>query len=312
MNWIKKGLIFQVNKNYDWMQTHTQVPLVDDIGDGRLRIYFGTRDNNNRTSTTYIEVEADNPKNILYIHNEPILTFGNLGSFDENGIMPSWIITHNKKKYFYYLGWNKGSSVNYRLANGLAVSEDNGKSFKKISDGPIMDRNIVDPYSVSNQSILIENGVWKMWYMSFVKWEIVNGVTEPYYLIKYGESIDGITWETKGQICINFLSPDECGISRPCVIREDGLYKMWYSYRGIENYRTNKKSSYRIGYAESDDGLHWKRKDNQVGIDVSKEGWDAEMIAYPYVYNHKGKKYIFYNGNGFGKSGFGYAVMNGF
>ncbi len=312
MNWIKKGLIFRVNKNYDWMQTHTQVPLVDDIGDGRLRIYFGTRDNNNRTSTTYIEVEADNPKNILYIHNEPILTFGNLGSFDENGIMPSWIITHNKKKYFYYLGWNKGSSVNYRLANGLAVSEDNGKSFKKISDGPIMDRNIVDPYSVSNQSILIENGVWKMWYMSFVKWEIVNGVTEPYYLIKYGESIDGITWETKGQICIKFLSPDECGISRPCVIIEDGLYKMWYSYRGIENYRTNKKSSYRIGYAESDDGLHWKRKDNQVGIDVSKEGWDAEMIAYPYVYNHKGKKYIFYNGNGFGKSGFGYAVMNGF
>jgi len=310
MDWIKKGLIFTVDKNHDWMQTHAQVPLVDDISDGRLRIYFGTRDKFNRTSITYIEVEAENPQNILYIHDISILSLGNPGAFDEDGIMPSWIVTFNNKKYLYYLGWNKGSSVSYRLANGLAISEDDGQKFQKISEGPIMDRSIIDPYSVSNQSILIENEVWKMWYMSFVKWEVVNGIPEPYYLIKYGESKDGIQWETKGQVCIDFKSPDECGISRPCVLKEDGIYKMWYSFRGIKNYRTDKKNSYRIGYAESEDGIHWIRKDEQVGIDVSENGWDSEMIAYPFVFNVKDKKYMFYNGNGFGKSGFGYAVMN--
>lgn len=309
MKWLKKDLIFKVDQNYDWMQTHAQVPIANKIDDEKLRVYFGTRDKKNRTLTTYIEVEADNPQNVLYVHNKPILSLGRLGCFDDSGVMPSDIIDQKGKKYFYYLGWNVGHSVRYRVANGLAISDDNGKTFKRISEGPIMDRSLIDPIAVSTQCVLIENRIWKMWYMSYVKWEIINGITEPFYNIRYAESEDGIDWRRKGIVCIDFKSDEEAGIARPSVLKEDDIYKMWYSYRKGLDYRTSRNQGYRIGYAESINGIRWERKDDEVGIDISVEGWDSEMIAYPYIYKHKGRKYMLYNGNGFGQSGFGYAVL---
>lgn len=309
MRWVKKGLIFKVDNDHDWMRTHAQVPTADLIEDNVLRIYFGTRDGNNRTLPTYLEVEANNPQKILYVHDKPILSLGKIGNFDDSGVMPSWLVSQGNKKLFYYIGWNVGSTVPYRIANGLAISEDYGQTFNKISDGPIMDRTIIDPISVSTQCVVIDGDIWKTWYMSFTAWQIVNGVAEPSYHIKYAESKDGISWIAKGDVCIDCKVPDECGIARPCVIKEGGLYKMWHSYRGIDSYRTDRKQSYRIGYAESGDGIHWTRKDEAVGIDISDSGWDSEMIAYPFVYEHKGKKYMLYNGNGFGKSGIGYAMI---
>ncbi len=309
MKWVKRGLVFKPSNNYDWMQTHAQFPIVDKISDDRLRIYFGTRDRKNRTLTTYIEVEADNPKNVLYLHDKPILPLGRLGCFDDSGVMPSDIVNHNDKKYFFYLGWNVGHSVRFRVANGLAISNDSGRTFKRISEGPIMDRSIIDPLGASTQRVLIEKKHWKTWYVSYTKWEIINETTEPFYNIKYAESEDGINWKRKGIVCIDFTSDKEA-ITAGFVLKEGDIYKMWYSYRKGSDYRTDRNQGYRIGYAESVDGLRWERKDNEVGIDVSLEGWDSEMIAYSYIYEHKGKKYMFYNGNDFGKSGFGYAVLD--
>ena len=77
---------------------------------------------------------------------------------------------------------------------------------------------------------------------------------------------------------------------------------MWYSYRG---------QSYRLGYAESANGLNWQRKDGQVGIDVSDAGWDSEMIEYAHVFAHKGEQYMLYNGDGYGKTGVGLAILAG-
>lgn len=308
MKWGKKGLIYVPESNYDWQMSHAQLPIVDRINDV-LRIYYGTRDVFNRTVTTYIEVEADNPQNILYVHDKPVLGLGELGAFDDSGAMPSWIVNHEGPKYLYYIGWNTGGTVPYRNSIGLAISHDGGQTFTKLYKGPIVDRTKTEPHFCAAPCVLIENGTWRMWYLSCVKWEIYKNVAEPFYHIKYAESTDGINWDRQGIVCIDFKSPDEAGIVRSSVIRENGIYKMWYSYRGFKDYRTSKEHSYRIGYAESDDGLRWERKDGLVGIDVSETGWDSEMIAYPYVYKHKGKKYMIYNGNGFGKSGFGYAVL---
>ena len=308
MKWGKKGLIYVPESNYDWQMSHAQLPIVDRINDV-LRIYYGTRDVFNRTVTTYIEVEADNPQNILYVHDKPVLGLGELGAFDDSGAMPSWIVNHEGPKYLYYIGWNTGVTVPYRNSIGLAVSHDGGQTFTKLYKGPIVDRTKTEPHFCAAPCVLIENGTWRMWYLSCVKWEIYKNVAEPFYHIKYAESTDGINWDRQGIVCIDFKSPDEAGIVRSSVIRENGIYKMWYSYRGFKDYRTSKEHSYRIGYAESDDGIRWERKDDLVGIDVSETGWDSEMIAYPYVYKHKGKKYMIYNGNGFGKSGFGYAVL---
>ncbi len=315
MQWKKKGLIFapeQPSGGQDsaWMVSHAQVPLVDRVDETTLRVYFGTRDEHNRTVTTYIEVAAADPAKILYVHDRPVLGLGSLGCFDDNGAMPSWMVDHDGKKYFYYTGWNTSTTVPYRNSLGLAISEDGGRSFIRAYEGPIVDRTAKEPHFCAVPCVLVEEGKWRMWYLSCVGWEIFEGKPEPRYHIKYAESADGVHWQREGIVCIDFRSDAEAGIVRPSVIKDGSLYRMWYSFRGLKHYRTDKSSSYRIGYAESPDGIAWARKDEDLGLDISASGWDSEMTAYPYVYVHGEQRYMFYNGNGFGKSGFGYAVLS--
>jgi hypothetical protein len=149
-----------------------------------------------------------------------------------------------------------------------------------------------------------------MWYGSCTRWEISGDKVDPFYNIKYAESKNGIHWKREGFVCIDYKEADEA-IGHPCVFKDDGIYKMFYSYRKGSNFRSDRTRSYRIGYAESKDGVRWTRMDDNAGIDVSGEGWDSEMIAYACVYRYKSRAYMVYNGNGFGKSGFGYAVLEG-
>lgn len=306
MKWIKKGVIFAPDHNYDWMVSHASVPVVDEVRDGVLRIYFGTRDGNGRSHTSYIEVEAAHPGNILYVHDKPVLSFGRPGTFDDSGIMPSWIVTQGNQKYLYYIGWNLQVTVPYRLAIGLAVSEDGGQSFHKISEGPVCDRSPDEPFFNTAPCVLREGDRWRMWYVSCTGWEEVNQQPEPLYHIKYAESQDGIHWRKTSRVCIDY-DQTTGAIGRPCVFVDGSTYKMIYSYRSVKDYRNDPLHSYRLGYAESANGLDWTRKDDEVGIERSDTGWDSEMIEYCYVHEHKGEKYLLYNGNGFGFTGFGYA-----
>jgi hypothetical protein len=308
MKWIKQGLVFAPNHNHDWIVSHAAVPVVDEVRDGVLRIYFGTRDSGGRSHPCYVEVEAARPANLLYVRDEPLLALGRRGTFDEGGIIPSWLVSQGTKQYLYYIGWNPQVTVPYRLAIGLAISEDGGDSFQKVSEGPICDRSFDEPFFNTAPCVLVTGGKWQMWYSSCTGWEILNGVPEARYHLKYADSVDGITWRKTGLVCLDYDNFTKA-IGRPAVFYEDGLYKMFYSYRGILNYRTDREQSYRLGYAESRDGLTWTRRNEDVGIDRSDDGWDSEMIEYAYRYEHQGRKYLFYNGNGFGATGFGYAVL---
>ena len=149
-----------------------------------------------------------------------------------------------------------------------------------------------------------------MWYLSTIRWEVFDDRPEPVYHIKYTESDDGLDWRRPGIVAVELKSPDEGGLSSPSVRKTPDGWEMWYSYRGIRDYRTNPAHSYRIGFATSPDGLRWTRRDDEVGIDVSESGWDSEMIAYARVYEHGGKLHMMYNGNGFGASGIGHAIKD--
>ncbi len=299
MKWIKKGLILKP-KVVDWMVSHTAVPFVEPRGGDIYRIYFTSRDEENRSQTGYAEFNINDPSNILKISSKPILIRGNLGAFDDRGAMCSWIVDSNGLKYMYYIGWNLGVTVPFYSFTGLAMSKDNGESFERVSKGYILERDDVDPYIATNPCVLIENGIWKMWYISGVKWIMENDKPKHYYHLKYAESTDGIRWKKEGKVAIDFKSNDEYAIARPFVLKEDGIYKMWYSYRG---------KAYRIGYAESLDGIKWERKDELMGIDVSTEGWDSEMIEDAFIFDHNKDRYMVYNGNGYGKTGVGLAMM---
>lgn len=308
MRWVKKGLIFSAANQYEWMAHHASLPIADKVNDEVLRIYFGPRDEQGRTRTAFIDVEADNPANVLYVHDRPVLDLGKLGAFDDSGVMPSCIVNDGAQKYLYYIGWNQGVTVPYRNAIGLAVSTDGGMTFERVFEGPIVDRTRLEPYFCTTPFVLVDEGRWKLWYDSTTRFVEVHGKAEPQYQIKYAESLDGRDWGRPNITCIEYRCDGEAN-GRPCVIKENGLYRMWYCYRGSVDYRTDKTQSYRLGYAESLDGIRWERLDHLAGLEPSEEGWDSMMVAYPFVYQHRGAKHMLYTGNGFGLTGFGYAVL---
>ncbi|MRT17165.1 hypothetical protein F3C99_09365 [Vitellibacter sp. q18] len=310
MNWEKKGLIFDPrNNDSEWIKNYAALPVCYLRSNNLLRIYFSTRDDKNRSILTYLDTDPENPKDIKYIHNKSILPLGPQGCFDDNGIMPSSIVEHNNKLYLYYIGWNPQVTVSYRLSIGLAISHDKGDTFEKFSLGPILDRDVNEPFFNTAPFVLEENGKWKMWYVSCTGWKNINNWPEPFYNIKYAESMDGIVWQRQNQTCIDYDSFTEA-IGKPFVFRENGIYKMLYSYRNASEYRVNPDRSYRLGYAESMDGLNWTRMDNQLDLKSNLQSWETIMQEYCSIYIYQNKKYLIYNGNGFGESGFGYAILN--
>lgn len=310
MEWTKKGLIYVPNKRFQWNKSHAQVPVVDLLNERVWRIYYASRNLSNQSQTSFIDVEAGNPANILYESSDPILPLGSLGAFDDSGIMPSSIVTCDGLKYLYFVGWTQRASVPYHNSIGLAISRDGGNSYTKEFEGPVIATSHLEPYFTGTCYVMKEMGTWKAWYLSCTKWEVINNKPEPYYHIKYAESNDGILWNRRGVIAIDYRTMDEGGIVSASVIRGKDDYKMWYAYRKADGYRVDRRSSYKIGYAESNDGIVWERKDNESGITTSESGWDSEMIAYPNVVEYKNRRFMFYNGNGFGATGIGYAIQN--
>jgi len=298
MQWKKLGQVFAPDNHFPWMKSHAANTVAEHLYNDVFRVYFSCRDGENRSHIGYIEVDINPPFNISSISEQPVIGPGEVGTFDDSGVSLSCIKYINGKKYMYYLGWNLGVTVPWRNSIGLAVFDQKAQNFKRYSKAPIMDRNDVDPFSISYPFVLQDGDIFRMWYGSNLAWG--KEQRDMQHLIKYAESKDAINWERKGIIALPFKNDSEYAMSRPFVIKEEGIYKMWYSYRG---------HIYKIGYAESKDAINWERKDKMVGIDVSDTGWDSGMICYPFIFEHRSKRYMLYNGNGYGKTGFGIAQL---
>ena len=313
MKWVKKGNIYCPDNAFDWSVSHAQVPIADyDSHDDVIKVYFSTRDEKGRSRPGFVVLDGNDPLSVLEIGSSPILGLGRLGTFDDCGVMPSWIVNRpNGEKWLYYIGWNVRNTISYHNSVGLAISSDGGQTYNRFSEGPLWDRNHIEPHYSGTSCVIHDQGIWKNWYLSCVEWLIVDNKPEPRYHIKYAESSDGINWNREGTVAIDFQDGKEGGIVKASVLVEDGIYKMWYAFRKLNDYRISKNASYRIGYAESNDGRSWSRLDQNknMTLDISKRGWDSEMVAYPHVIDVKGQQIMFYNGNGFGRSGFGWAVQ---
>jgi hypothetical protein len=295
MAWIKRGRIFCPDGRVAWMRSHAANPAAEPLGGGRFRVYFSPRDDANRSSIGCFDWEPGAPDRLPRPAEEPVLRPGDPGLFDDSGTSMGCVLEVEGTRYLYYVGWNLGVTVPWRNSIGLAVSEHGGP-YRRVSRAPILDRSEVDPFSLSYPWVILDGGVWRMWYGSNLTWGPTPG--DMRHVIKYAESADGVSWTRAGHVAIPLGGPEEWAVARPCVLRDGDRYRMWYSRRG---------ERYRLGYAESRDGVRWERKDAEAGLDVSATGWDAEMIAYACVCTWNGRGYMLYNGNGYGKTGIGFA-----
>lgn len=300
MRWRKLGRIFKAAGQQPWMQSHTSMPFAEPLDGSLLRIWFTPRDRQNRSHLAWLEIDVALPAAIRRLSSRPALAPGEQGRFDETGAMGSWLTRYGGERRHYYIGWSRSASKPYHIAIGLAVGQNGETDFIRHGTGPILDCSDLDPVMISTPCVLRDRECWHMWYLSVTAWP--DPSQPPHYDLRHAVSADGLAWRPDSRRCIVFEHPGECAIARPSVLRDKDRWRMWFCYRGMD-------FPYRVGYAESPDGTSWTRMDALAGIDVSDSGWDSGMIAYPFVFDHGGSRYMLYAGDGYGWEGMGLAVL---
>jgi hypothetical protein len=302
VKWSKQGLLYRPDGSVPWAVKHAVPPTPHLLDDDTLRIYLAFTDENTVGRVGYLDVSPDDPGRILRVSEEPVLDIGQLGAFDENGVVPTSVVRVGDELYMYYVGFQLGHKVRYFQFQGLAISTDGGESFQRHVRVPIIDRSDTELVNRTSAFVMHDEGRFRMWYVGGSEWTVVNGKPLPIYNIRYLESSDGKSWADSGRVAIDFKDDDEHALGRAWVVKHDGLYKMLFS-------RRSRTLGYRVGYAESPDGVEWARDDDRAGLDVSEEGWDAAMVAYTSIFTRRERTYLFYNGNDLGQTGFGWAVL---
>jgi len=316
LKWNKLGIIFSPQEavGRDWLQEFAQAPSVL-IFPEFIRVYFSCRpgaDGNGQyvSYSSFVDLNRKNLFEIVKLAEQPILSLGGLGTFDEFGTYPVSVYRDGENVVAYYGGWTRCESVPFNVGIGMARSIDSGVTFERAGSGPVLPYTVNEPFILSGPKIRKFNDLWFLYYIAGKKWIHNNGKPEPVYRIRMATSQDGTNWNKLDKDLIpTKLEEDECQAS-PDVIYANGKYHMFFCYRYSLNYR-GKEGGYRVGYAYSDDCFNWTRDDKKVGIDISDSGWDSEMISYPHVFELDGSTYMMYLGNQVGRFGFGLAKLDG-
>lgn len=314
--WTRLGRPFvpQQVQGRPWLQSFAQAPATLLLED-RLRVYFSCRPPPDERGqfvsySAWVDLDRKDLLRVLDMAEQPILPLGGMGCFDEFGTYPVSVIADGPRLRAYYAGWTRCESVPFDTAIGLAWSDDDGRSFQRHGPGPVLAASLDEPFVISGPKIRRIRGRWVLYYIAGRCWKLVEGRPEPVYKIRMALSDDGIHWKRENRDLIESrIEADEAQAS-PDVFEQDGRFHMFFCYRRSAGFR-GKEGGYRIGYAHSADGLHWTRDDVRAGLDISPEGWDSEMVAYPHVFQLEGHIYMAYLGNGVGREGFGIAQLEG-
>jgi len=281
-----------------------------------VRIFFSTRavDHGNgkyRSHVAFVDMNKD-LRTIIHVSAQPVIKLGGLGSFDEHGIFPMNVVAHNGIVLGYTCGWSRRVSTSVETSIGLAMSRDNGLTFEKFGEGPVLGASLREPFLVGDGFVRIIEDTFHMWYIFGTEWKrfSANSAPDRTYKIGHATSSDGVHWikEEARQIIVDRLGPDESQ-ALPTVIEIDNRHHMFFCYRESSDFRSNPARGYRIGHAYSDDLRNWCREDDDPRIQSSEGSWDSDMMCYPNAFWCEDRVYLLYNGNGFGRRGFGLAVL---
>ncbi len=301
MKWIKKGLIYCPDSTTNWMNNSVLTPQPFLLNAETIRLYASFRDKEGIGRIGFLDLDAKNPKKILKISKNPVLDIGAPGQFNDNGIILGDVLRVNNLIYMYYVAFQHVQKVKFYAFSGLAISNDNGDTFQHYSRVPVMDRTEEGIFGRCIHTVIKDLDKFRVWYSVIYAWTYINNMPYPTYDIKYIESSDGIHFGDAGVQCLK-CNENEYRIGRPKVRLLDDRYEMRYT---SDTY----SREYIAGFAESFDGINWIRKDELSGLTKSKSGFDSEIACYPVVLETKYGTYMFYDGNGMGKTGFGYQEL---
>lgn len=314
--WHKRGNIFDPSEHKASLggRVFAQGPQPLKTEDG-VRVFFSTRERDCEkflSHVYYADFEPDFSR-VKSVAHTVGASLGPLGTFDEHGIFPFHVFSDDNRVLAYTCGWSRRVSVSVETAIGLSVSTDGGNHFERFETGPILGPCLSEPFLVGDPFVRWVNGTYHMWYMFGTKWIMgTDDAAERVYKIGHVTSKDGITWPSQRSglsVVDNVLGENECQ-AYPTVFEHAGLYVMIFCYRYSDNFRTEAGRGYRLGMAFSDDLISWVRADEKLRIEPEETNWDNEMMCYPCVFEDQGQTYLLYNGNAFGKAGFGVAVLD--
>ena len=295
--WRKLGRIFEPKTLHPKLTSHAANPVAIPLDGNLFRIYFSSRDDRNRSSVGYLDFDLLRHQ-IVYLHDRPAIEHGPEGSYFSHGVSPGNYYEVGSQRYILFMGWQVPQDAHWRGDVGRMLVEPDG-TLTIDGEGPFLSTSDIDPVSFSYPWAMRDGAVFRMWYGSTIAWNAGNG--EMLHVINHAVSTDGHHWDRRG-LAVPFALGKAQAFSRPTILRDPDGYRMWFSFRGAPG------KPYRIGYAESTDGEAWCLRLDRAGIDVSAEGWDSEMIEYPFAFRHGGQDFMLYNGNGYGRTGFGLAV----
>ena len=301
-SWKRLGQIFKT----DTFATSPRALIFEDS----VRIYYSYRvpDKDKVLSKIAFVDFTKDFKKIIGRSTKQVISLGKPGCFDEHGIKPFVPFRHKAKEIFGFIGGiSRKDSACVDSAIGLAISKDNGETFKRMGQGPLIGANLNEPFLIADPFLIEKENRLHLFYIFGSKWSR-RLKEEPYarfYQITHATSFDGLNWLRTGKYIIEPETSDECQ-STPTIVQIKDLYYCYFCYRRMFDFK-ERENSYRIGLATSKDLFNWERQEDDFLI--SESGWDSEMICYPHVFEMDDNFYMIYNGNGFGKYGFGLAVM---
>jgi predicted GH43/DUF377 family glycosyl hydrolase len=299
--WESLGVVLRAeDARVPWMRSHAGASFAVPAADGHgFDVYITGRDEHNRSLIGRARLLIGDSARIVDIEPEPVLGLGARGTFDENGVSYPCLFRHDGRLMMLYTGWVPAVLTSFQNDLGLAVQRDDGR-FERVSRAPILPRNDADYLGIGSSFALEIGGRWHLWYTSFRDWGSKTDEPKHKYWIKYATGAEPFAWERRDATAVGLEHPGEYVVCRPSVLRDEGVWHMWYCWRGPH---------YRLGHGVSEDGIRFERRDVDLVVPRAADGFDSYEQCYPHVFRGGDALYMLYCGNGYGRAGLGLARL---
>ncbi|MGA2876174.1 MAG: hypothetical protein ABSE82_11635, partial [Nitrososphaerales archaeon] len=205
MKWEKLGQIFTFDDSPFQAQyaSHAQSPQALVLND-RVRIYFSTRtvDEPGKflSHVQYVDYGPDLKKIVNHSDHE-VIPLGKLGCFDEHGIFPLSPVRVDDKIFAYTNGISRRISVDVESGIGFAGSVDEGRTFRKLGDGPMLSSALYEPFLVGDAFVRSFQSKFHMFYLFGKRWSQASRERAPERVYKIGHAVsdDGMDWQRTGR-----------------------------------------------------------------------------------------------------------------